>query len=119
MPRKFIKSLEFARAGAEHAMRTQRNLWIHFFIGLLVLALAIWLNASLLELAVLLLTIFSVIMAEIFNTAIEELVNILSPEKRPEAALVKNLAAAAVLLMALGSVLIGGIVFIPKLMRFF
>ena len=61
MPKKFIRSFKFASAGAEHAIRTQRNLWIHFFIGLAVLAAAVWLKVSLVELAVLVLAIFGVI----------------------------------------------------------
>ena len=74
MPKKFIKSFRFAKAGAGHAIKTQRNLWIHFFIGLAVLGFAIWLRVSLLELALLIVTIFGVIVAEMVNTAIEELV---------------------------------------------
>ena len=55
-----------------------------------------------------------VIVAEMVNTAIEELVNILSPGHRQEAALAKNVAAAAVLLAAIGAVAVGGIIFIPR-----
>lgn len=115
MPRKFIKSFKYAKAGAEHALKTQRNLWIHFFVGLAVLGFAVWFRVTLLELAVLVLAIFGVIVAEMVNTSIEELVNILSPGHRIEAALAKNVAAAAVLLAAAGAVVIGGIVFLPRL----
>ena len=115
MPKKFIKSFKYARAGAEHAIKTQRNLWIHFFIGLAVLAFALWLKVGLLEFAILVVTIFGVIVAEMVNTAIEELVNILSPGHRQEAALAKNVAAAAVLLAAAGAVVVGGLIFIPRL----
>lgn len=115
MPRKFIKSFKFAKAGAEHALKTQRNLWIHFFVGLAVLGLAIWLKVTLIELGILLLAIFGVIVAEMINTSIEELVNILSPGHRIEAALAKNVAAAAVLLAAAGAIVIGAIVFLPRL----
>lgn len=115
MPRKFIKSIEYARAGAEHALKTQRNLWIHCIIGLLVLAAAVWIKVSLPELCILVLAILAVLVGEMINTSIEELVNILSPEHRVEAALAKNVAAAAVLLAALGAVIIGGIIFIPKI----
>ena len=113
MPRKFIKSFKYARAGAKHALTTQRNLWVHFFIGLAVIAFAVWLRVSLLELAILVATIFGVIVTEMVNTSIEELVNILSPKQREEAALAKNVAAAAVLLAAAGAVVVGGLIFIP------
>jgi diacylglycerol kinase (ATP) len=115
MPRKFIRSFKYAKAGAEHALKTQRNLWIHFFIGLAVLGFAVWLKVTLLELGILVLAIFGVIVAEMVNTSIEELVNILSPGHRIEAALAKNVAAAAVLLAAAGAVVVGGIVFLPRL----
>jgi diacylglycerol kinase (ATP) len=116
MPKKFIRSFKFARAGAEHALRTQRNLWIHFVIGLLVLAGAVLLGVSLLELALLIVVIFGVIVTEMINTSIEEMVNMLSPQQREEAGLVKNIAAAAVLLAAASAVLVGGIIFIPRLL---
>jgi diacylglycerol kinase (ATP) len=114
VPKKIIKSFKYARAGAEHALRTQRNLWIHFFIGLAVIGIAVWLKVSLIELAVLIVAIFGVIVAEMINTSIEELVNILSPGHRQEAALAKNVAAAAVLLAAVGAVAVGCIIFIPR-----
>lgn len=114
MPKKFIRSFKYARAGAEHALKTQRNLWIHFFVALSVLAVAVWLQVSLVELAVLTVASFGVIVAEMFNTAIEELVNILSPEHRAQAALAKNVAAAAVLLASVGAVVVGGLIFIPR-----
>ncbi|PIS29278.1 diacylglycerol kinase [Candidatus Saganbacteria bacterium CG08_land_8_20_14_0_20_45_16] len=115
MPKKLIKSFKYAGLGAEYAWRTQRNLWLHLMAGLGVLALAVWLNFSFLELAILLIVIFGVVVIELINTSLEELVNILSPEKRREAALAKNVAAAAVLLAAVGALLVGIIMFVPKL----
>jgi len=109
-----MKSLQYARAGAKHALKTQRNLWFHLFIGLAVIVFAVWLGVSLLELCILVLTVFFVIVVEIVNTAIEELVNILSPEHRAAAALAKNVAAAAVLLTAVGAVVVGCLIFLPK-----
>jgi len=115
MPKKFIKSFKHAKAGAEHAMKTQRNLWIHFFIGLAVLGLALLVKVSRIELAILVLAITGVIVTEMVNTAIEEFVNLLSPQHRTEAALAKNVAAAAVLLAAAGAIIVGIIIFIPRL----
>lgn len=115
MPKKFIKSFKYAGAGARHAFQTQRNLWIHFFVALFVLALALWVGVNWLEFLVLVVVVFNVIAVEMFNTAIEELTNILSPEHRKEAALAKNVAAGAVLVMAIGAVIIGLMVFLPRL----
>lgn len=117
MPKKFIRSFNYARAGARHAFRTQRNLWIHFFAALVVLAFAVWIDVRLTELALLIVASFGVIVTELVNTAVEELVNILSPEKRQEAELAKNVSAAAVLLAALGSVCIGALIFIPRVVE--
>jgi diacylglycerol kinase (ATP) len=117
MPKKFIKSFKFARAGAQHAWKTQRNLWIHFFVGLAVLGFGVWIKVSLLELCVLVLTIFGVIVAEMFNSSIEELVNILSPDQRKEAELAKNIAAGAVLLSAAGALIIGTLIFGSRLIK--
>jgi diacylglycerol kinase (ATP) len=116
MPRKFIKSFKYAHAGASHAIRTQRNLWIHFAAGILVLCLALFLKVPRTELSILILAIFGVIVAEMVNTALEAMVDILSPEFRAEAALAKNVAAAAVLLAAMGALIIGGLIFMPRLM---
>lgn len=115
MPKKFIKSFKYARAGAAHAIRTQRNLWIHLFAGLVVLAFGVWINLALVELAILVIAITGVIVTELVNTAVEELVNILSPEHRKEAALAKNVCAAAVLLAAIGAMVVGGLIFIPRM----
>jgi len=60
------------------------------------------------------IAIFTVIGTEMMNTAVEELVNILSPEHRVEAGLAKNVAAAAVLLAVAGAMVVGSIIFIPK-----
>ena len=115
MPKKLIRSFSYARAGAEHTLRTQRNIWIHIFIGLFVVSLALWLKVSPIEMAVLVLTIAFVITAEMLNTAIEEVVNLAKPEKHPQAALAKNVAAAAVLVAATGAVAVGLIILWPRL----
>jgi len=116
MPKKLIKSFKFAHAGTAHVLKTQRNIWIHFFIAWLVIGFAYYINVSLFELGLLVLASFAVIVAEMFNTAIEEMVNVLSPEKRLEAGLAKNVAAGAVLLAALGAIIIGCIVFLPGIL---
>jgi len=117
MPRKLVKSLRFARAGVEHTLRTQRNIWIHICAGLVVLAFAAWLRVTSLELIILVITISFVIVTEVVNTAIEELVNILSPEHRIEAALAKDVAAAAVLIAVICSAIVGILIFVPRLMK--
>jgi diacylglycerol kinase len=115
MPKKFMKSFKFAQAGAQHVLSTQRNIWIHLAIGAAVLLAALWLRVNAAELAVLVLTVVVVIVAEMFNTALEEAVNLIKPEPHPLAGMVKNIAAGAVLLAAAGAVLVGLLIFIPRL----
>lgn len=117
MPKKFIKSFKYAHAGAAHVLRTQRNIWIHLAIGILVLGTGYRVRLSLTEMAVIVLTTAFVIVAEMFNTALEETINLIKPEPHPMAALVKNVAAGAVLLAACGAAIVGLLIFLPRLIR--
>jgi diacylglycerol kinase len=117
MPKKFIKSFKYAHAGARHALRTQRNIWIHLAIGVVVFIAAAYYRVSLAELALLVLTITAVIVAEMFNTAVEVLVDLVSPNEHEQAGLVKNVAAGAVLLAAGGAVAVGLLIFGPKVIK--
>ena len=73
-----FQSFNFAAEGVVHAVRTQRNLWIHFAIAIAVLVAAIGFGATKLELAVLLLAITFVLVAELVNTAVEAVVDVAS-----------------------------------------
>ena len=92
-------------------MRTQRNLWIHFAVAVLVLVAAVGFGATKLELAVLLLAITFVLVAELVNTAVEAAVDVASTAFDPMAKLAKDIAAGAVLIAALNAVAIGYLVF--------
>ncbi len=116
MPKKLMRSISHARAGAEHALKTQRNIWIHIFAGLFVVSIALWLRVSPIEMALLAVAIAFVLTAEMLNTAIEEVVNLAKPETHPQAALAKNVAAGAVLTAAIGAAAVGLIIFLPRLM---
>ena len=88
---------------------------IHFVATVLVVGLGLWLRLATWEWCAVIGTFALVWMAEIFNTAIEALVDLLSPERRPLAGKVKDLAAGAVLAAALGALAIGAFIFGPKL----
>jgi diacylglycerol kinase (ATP) len=115
MPKKFMRSFKYARTGAQHVLATQRNIWIHLSVGVQVLLAAVALRLSAVEMAVLIMTVSVVIAAEMFNTALEALVDLVKPEDHPVAALVKNVAAGAVLAAAIGAVLVGLLIFVPRL----
>jgi diacylglycerol kinase (ATP) len=106
-----FQSFNVAAEGVVHAVRTQRNLWIHFAIAAAVLVAAIGFGASKLELAVLLLAITFVLVAELVNSAIEATVDVASTSFDPMAKLAKDIAAGAVLIATLNAVAVGYLVF--------
>jgi diacylglycerol kinase len=108
-------SFVYAFEGWGHVLRTQRNAWIHSIISMLVFALAFWLEISRFEWAVLLLTTMTVWMAEFFNTALEAIVDMVMPDYHPLAKTAKDVAAATVLVGALGAILIGLLILGPPL----
>ena len=106
-----FQSFNFAAEGIVHAVRTQRNLWIHFALAVVVLLAAIGFGATKLELAVLLLAITFVLVAELVNTAVEAAVDVASTSFDPMAKIAKDIAAGAVLIAALNAVAVGYLVF--------
>ncbi len=112
-----LLSFRWAFEGIFYAVDTQRNLRIHLAVTVAVIVLGLFLGLSSIEWAVLALTISFVISVEMINTAIEEMVNILSPAQLPAAKRAKDVAAAAVLTAAFGAVFIGLFLFAPKLFR--
>jgi diacylglycerol kinase (ATP) len=112
---KRLRSFHYAFEGWWYVLRTQRNAWIHTVITLAVLALAFWLRLSRQDWAILLLIITAVWMAEFMNTALETIVNLVSPDFHPLAKIAKDVGSAAVLVGALGAVLIGLLILGPPL----
>lgn len=115
---KYFKSITFAVAGIGYAFRSQVNMRFHSIATLLVIISAIILHLTALEWCIILLCIGSVLAAELINTSIEVNVDLLSPERNEKAGNVKDLAAAAVLVICIVSAIIGSIVFIPKIIHF-
>ncbi len=110
-----LVSFRYAFEGWWYVLRTQRNAWIHAVVSIAVVALALWLGIPAGEWALLLLAIMIVWVAEFMNTALEALVDMTMPRPHPLAKVAKDVAAAAVLIGALGSVLIGLLVLGPPL----
>lgn len=118
--RQRLKSLFFALEGWRHVLLTQHNAWIHAAISLSVFALATWLRLSRVEWSILILTIMVVWIAEFFNTALETVVDMVAPDYHQLAKVAKDVAAAAVLVGAIGAVIIGLLIMGPPLwMRLF
>lgn len=113
--RRRLLSFVYAFEGWWHVLRTQPNAWIHAAVSTVVFALAFWLHLSRVEWAILLLTIMLVWMAEFANTALEAVVDMTMPEYHPLAKTAKDVAAAAVLVGALGAVIVGLLIMGPPL----
>jgi diacylglycerol kinase (ATP) len=106
-----FESFNNATEGVIHAVRTQRNLWIHFTIAAGVLVAAVGFGVSKIELMLLLVAITFVLVAELVNTAIEATVDVASTSFDPMAKLAKDIAAGAVLIATLNAVAVGYLVF--------
>lgn len=111
MGRKFL----YALAGLSYALRTQPNMRLHLAAALAVLAAASLLGVNRYELLFLFLAIILVLLAEMFNTALEAVVDLASPAFHPLARAAKDVAAGAVLLAALHAVAAGAVIFYPHL----
>jgi len=112
---KFIAGFGHAFRGLWYALRTQRNARVHVCVAILAILLGIVLHISAVEFAMVFVAITGVFIAEMFNTVFELCVDLASPEYHPHAKIAKDVAAGAVLLSAMLSVVIGLFVFGPHL----
>ncbi|MBY0328623.1 diacylglycerol kinase family protein [Patescibacteria group bacterium] len=110
------QSFKYAFRGVAVIVRTQHNFWIHIVATVIAVGLGVWLGISSVEWCVLILAMVGVLVTEAINTAFEIDIDLTSPEYHPYAKDTKDVAAGAVLLCAIAAVLVGGIIFIPKLL---
>ena len=116
--KKRIQSFYYAFKGLADVVRSQANMRMHLFAAAIALLSAWFFNISPGEWLALILVIGLVLSAEAMNTALEYLTDLVSPTQHPLAGKAKDAAAAAVLLSALTAVVIGGIIFLPRIVRF-
>jgi diacylglycerol kinase len=109
------QSFKYASAGLWYVFRTQRNAKIHSVFTLMVILLGLFLQLPLTQWAILVLTIGIVFFAEILNTVIEAIVDLVSPEFHSLAKVAKDAAAGAVFLMAIMAVIVGLLILGPPL----
>lgn len=112
-----VKSLGYALAGWLYMLRHQKNTRIMSVASIVVFGMALWLQIDLTGWAVLVVTITTVWMAEFLNAGVEAVVNLASPEFHPMAKVAKDVAAAAVLLGAVASILVGLLIMGPPLLQ--
>jgi diacylglycerol kinase (ATP) len=109
------RSFEHAYRGMISAIRTQRNMRFHVVAAVAVLVASLLVGVSKLELAILVLTILVVFVTEMFNTAMEFVVDMVTSEYHPLAKLAKDVSAGAVLVSSVGAILVGYLILADNL----
>ena len=113
--KKQIRSFGYAWKGLRQCIGKEQNLSFHLITTIIVIGAGVLFDITRMEWMIIILCIGMVVTAELFNTAIERLVDLVSPERHPIAGQVKDIAAGAVLVCAVAAAIIGGIIFIPYL----
>jgi diacylglycerol kinase (ATP) len=110
-----VLAFQYAIAGLWYVLRTQRNAWIHAVASVTVFVMCLWLGLEARDWAVIVLAVAMVWMAEFINTALEAVVDLASPQYHVLAKVGKDVGAAAVLIAAAASVVIGLLIMGPPL----
>lgn len=113
---KFLKSFVYAFDGLIYAIKSQRNFRIHCLALLIVNISAYYFKISTVEWAIIWLCIIAVMSLELINTSIEKLCDSVYPEINPNAKIIKDVAAGAVLIAAIGSLIIAVFIFTPYIL---
>ena len=114
-----IASFGYAFEGIFEVIKSQANFKIHFLAAFLAISAGFYFSISEIEWCLIIASIAGVLSAETFNTAIEHLTNLVSPDYHILAKKTKDAAAGAVLLMAIGTAVIGMFIFLPKILALF
>lgn len=117
--RKRQNAFRYAFRGLLHLFRHEAHAAIHAVAALLVIIFAVLLHVNIYEWLALIICISLVIAMEAINSAVEKLTDIAAPDFSENAGRVKDMAAGAVLIVAMGSAIVGAIIFIPKIVAIF
>jgi diacylglycerol kinase (ATP) len=117
MIRARLRSFQYAFQGIHTLFATQPNAWIHLTVAIAAVFLGFWLRISPLEWCLIIFSIGLVLAAEAMNTALEFLTDLASPRYHELAGKAKDSAAGAVLISACTAILIGSLIFLPKLLH--
>ena len=111
-----VRSFKYAFDGLRSVFRRDHNIFLHLVATIAVIALSIWINVTTAEALVLVFAIGFVWVAELFNTAIEKIMDLISLQRHPHIKFIKDVSAAAVLIASITAAIAGCIIFIPKFM---
>lgn len=117
--RSILQSFGYAFEGVFHALKYNQNLRIHFAVGIIVIIASLIFHVNPFEMGILGIMILLVISAEMVNSSIEEMVNLISIGHSKEAKIAKDVAAGMVLLTAISSVIVGFLIFFPYVVKLF
>lgn len=112
-----LASFRYAFRGLKAVVSSERNAKIHIVFAVLAIAASILLRVSLLEFLFVFSSIVLVFFAEIINTAVEKTLDLISQENNHQVQLTKDMLAAAVLVTAFGSLVVAGVVFVPRIIN--
>ena len=113
--KKRIKSFTYAFRGIISSVRNEHNVRVHILLLTVAIIIAIVLKINYLEWCLLFFAIAMVLTAELFNSAIERLTDIVNPDWNKKVMLLKDYSAAAVLVSAIVSIVVGCLIFVPKI----
>jgi diacylglycerol kinase len=111
--KKCIKSFSYALSGLQHALIHEQNFRIEIFFAAIVIGFSFVFAISKMEWLVVIINIAAVLMAELFNTAIENLCNMVHKQIHPSIKIIKDVSAAAVVITALCAFVCGLLIFLP------
>ncbi len=117
--RKLFRSFGHAARGLRRLIATEQNARVHFFLACIAGILAIWLDVTQVEAALLFFSIVLVFAIEIINTAVEKLLDVVHPERHDQIAYVKDALAGSVLIAAVIALVVAWLVFVPHLLARF
>ena len=112
-------SFKHAWEGLEHAVATQPNFGIHLFLSTIAVIGGIYFHISITEWLIIFLTVAIGLVIELVNTAIESTVDLITTKRRPLAKIAKDTSAAAMLIYAVGAIVVASVIFLPKIWPYF
>ena len=113
----FKNALKNSLNGIKNVYKNERNIRIQTIFAIFAILVSVLLRISLIEFGIIILVIFIVFISEFFNTAIENMVDMITTEYDEKAKIAKDISAAAVTISALLSIIIGIIIFVPKILK--
>ncbi len=116
--KRLVHGFKFALIGLLYILRSEQNARIHLLVAVVILTLGVLVGVSSAELAAIFFSIIIVFIAEVLNTAIEKTLDLIEPEHNGKVAIIKDMAAGAVLVAAAGAIIIGVVIFWPYLIPY-